>query len=67
VIDVPGKVDQAFNFTGAGHIATSLNNLQGTNESGTIDARIRIPFKPNSTQHVTGIQKLMRLVVDKHR
>ena len=62
---VPGKVDQAFNFTGAGHIATSLNNLHGTNGSGTIDTWIRIPFKPNSTQHVAGIPNLMRLIVDK--
>jgi hypothetical protein len=61
---VSGKVDQAFNFTGRGHIATSLNSLPGTNGSGTIDAWISVPTIPNSFQHVAGIGNLLRLTVD---
>jgi len=62
---VPGKVDQAFNFTGSGHIATSLNSLPGTNGSGTIDAWISVPTIPNSDQqHVAGIADLLSLSVD---
>lgn len=59
---VPGKVDQAFNFTGRGHIAT-LNSLPATNGSGTIDAWISVPSNPTSYQHVAGILNLLRLTV----
>src|SRR5919107_1634480 len=62
---VPGKVDQAFNFTGRGHIATSLNSLPETNGSGTIDAWISVPTIPMfEFQHVAGIENLLTLAVN---
>ncbi len=60
---IPGKVDQAFNLTGAGHVATSLNSIPGTNGSATIDAWISVPSNPTSPQHIAGISNLFSLTV----
>lgn len=59
---ISGKVDNAFNFTGNGHVTTSLNNLPGGTGSGTIDFWIKIPTAPTSAQHVVGIANLLRFV-----
>lgn len=62
VLFTSGKVDDAFSFTGNGHVATSLNSITGGTGSGTMDFWIKIPTAPTSAQHVVGIANLMRFL-----
>jgi hypothetical protein len=58
----PGEVDDAFTFTGNGHVTTSLNSIIGGAGSGTMDFWIKIPTEPTSAQHVVGIANLLRFL-----
>jgi hypothetical protein len=58
----PGKVDDAFTFTGNGHVATTLNSIPGGTGSVTFDFWIKIPTAPTSAQHVVGIANLLRFI-----
>jgi hypothetical protein len=61
-----GKVDNAFSFTGNGHVSTSLNSITGGSGSGTIDFWIKIPTAPTSAQHPVGIDNLIRFITTPH-